>query len=374
MRPTLICLLLFFLLIQVYSQGEDLVFGQKYDISSSILQEERQIAVFTPENYQNSDEKYHVLYVLDGEWNFHFVASLTDKLASSGDIPKMIVVGIINNNRSKDLTPAGVNDNKDRYGGGELFLDFLTEELQPWVEKRFRTHPYKLLAGHSFGGLFTIYSMMQKPGAFQSYIALSPSLGRNDEQQVRIAKNFFKSENIFPKNLFLAVGNEGGLTYSSSKKFVDVLDAEVNGDFRYRFEHLKDENHISITTQGFIQGLRFVYEGIDPRKVGSLDDIFLIEEHYQFLSKRFGHEVQIPEEYYQKFVKEQLAERELDYALFILEKYQKDYADSPQLLLYYADVHLLQGNFEDAKAYYLKLKELGIEQEYIEQILAKMKI
>ncbi|MGW9687021.1 alpha/beta hydrolase [Flagellimonas sp. 2504JD1-5] len=373
MRQILIMVFIFMSSINMYSQGEDIVFGKKYNIASSVLNEQRQIAVFTPEDYQTSNERYQVLYVLDGEWNFHFVSSLVDKLVSSGDIPKMIVIGIANNNRSKDLTPAGANDNKDRFGGGELFLDFLTEELQPWVEGNFRTHPYKVLAGHSFGGLFTIYSMMRNPGTFQSYIALSPSLGRNNEQQVSIAKDFFKSENIFPQNLFLAVGNEGGLTYYSSKKFMEVLKTEVNGNFRYKFEILKDENHVSITTQGFINGLKFIHDGFNPERVEGLDDIFLIESHFQSLSKKFGYEIKIPEEFYQKFVKEQIAERELDYALFILEKYQKDYVDSPSLLLYFADVFLLKGNFEEAKAYYLKLKELGIENQYIKNILNQMK-
>ena len=256
---------------------------------------------------------------------------------------------------------------------GNSSYNFLTEELQPWVDENFRTRPYHVLAGHSFGGLFTIYSLMKSPGSFQSYIALSPSLGRNDEQQVRIAEEFFKSDNGFPESLYLAVGNEGGLTYYSTQKFAKVLNEEIDGSFRYRFEALKQENHSSITVQGFVNGLKFIYAGINPESVEGLDDIFLIEQHYQRASEKFGYQVKIPEEYYQKFVKEQIAERELDYALFILEKYQKDYPDSSNLISYYADVHLLKGNFEEAKAYYLKLKERGIENETIEKILDQMK-
>ena len=359
--------------LNAYSQSESIVFGQKYSIVSNILNEQIQVAVLTPENYHTSNEKCQVLYILDSEWNFHFVSSLVAKLASSGKIPKMIVIGITNNNRSKDLTPPGINDNKNRFGGGELFLKFLTEELQPWVDDNFRTHPFRILAGHSFGGLFTIYSIMKSPGAFQSYIALSPSLGRNDEQQVRIAEDFFKSDNILPKNLYIAVGNEGGLTYYSTKKLINILNTEVDNNFRYKFEELEKENHVSITTQGFINGIKFLYEDFNPESVEGLDDIFLIEEHFQLLSKRFGYEMKIPEEYYQKFVKEQIAERELDYALFILGKYQKDYSDSIDLISYYADVNLLKGNFEDAKAYYLKLKQLGVDNEHIENILDEIK-
>ncbi len=373
MRQILITIFTLISSIIGYAQSDNIEIGQKYNFESKILNEKRQIAVFIPENYQSSDEKYQVLYVLDGEWNFHFVSSLVDKLVNSGDIPKMIVVGVMNNNRSKDLTPPGINDNKNRFGGGESFLKFLTEELVPWVEGNFRTHPYKVLAGHSFGGLFTIYSIMQSPGAFQSYIALSPSLGRNDEQQVAIAKEFFKSENIFPKSLYVAVGNEGGLTYYSTKKFFDVLNTEVNSGFKYKFENLKEQNHVSITIQGFIDGLKFIFEGFNAERIEGLDDLFLIEKHYQSLSKRFGYRIKIPEEYYRKFVKEQIAERELDYALFILEKYKKDYAHSPSLVTYYGDVYLLKGDFKSAKVYYLKLKALGIDNEHIKNILNQIK-
>jgi len=363
----------FILSFSGYAQGEQIVIGQQFSIKSTILNEERKIAVYKPKNYDVSTEKYQVLYLLDSKWNFPFVSSLVDKLTASGDVPPMLVIGVVNNNRNKDLTPPGINDNKNRYGGGDLFLEFLTKELQPWVDEKFRTHPYKVLAGHSFGGLFTIYSMMQHPGAFQSYIALSPSLGRNSYQQVKIAGTFFKSENTFPKSLFITIGNEGGYTYNGSKKLADVLDTYAKDKFRFKFEELKEESHTSITTQGFIEGLQFVYANINPERMPGLDEIFLVEEHFKTLSKRFGYEVKVPEEYYKKFVKEQLAERELDYALFILEKYQNNYSKSPYLLRYYADVYLLKGEFDNAKKYYLKLKERGIENEYVDTILNQIK-
>lgn len=372
MRAILIAILTLLCSTNATAQGEDIVFGQKFSITSTVLNEQRQIAVFTPGNYQKSDDKYQVLYLLDGEWNFLFVSSLVDKLSSSGDVPPMLVVGVLNSNRNKDLTPPGINDDKRRYGGGERFLQFLTDELQPWVDNNYRTHPYKVLAGHSFGGLFTVYSSMQDPEAFNAYLALSPSLGRNNEQQIRNARDFFTSDKVLPQSLFIAVGNEGGLTYSSSKKFAKIIEERIHGEMRFRFSHLKAESHVSITTQGFIDGLKFIYDGINPDRVGSLEEIFQMEAHFQSLSERFGYRIAVPEEYYQRFVKEQIAERELDYALFILAKYQKEYPGSLHLLSFYTDVYLLQGDFEKAKKYYLQLKSAGVEEERIEIILDRL--
>ena len=373
MKQLLITFLAFGIFTPALAQSNSITSGEIKTIQSKILGEERALAIFTPEGYQGSSERFPVFYLLDGEWNFPYVAALVDKLANGGDIPKMIVVGIKNTNRNRDLTPPEANSNPNRFGGGEKFLNFLVQELQPWVSKNYRTHPYTILGGHSFGGLFTVYAMMEKPGSFQTYIALSPSLGRNDEKQLAIAKNFFNKDSILPKNLYLAVGNEGGATYLSTTKFAHIVEGERPLDFRFKFDHLRDETHSTIPVQGFLNGLRFVYEGINPEKIPELDEIFLIENHFKQLSERFGYEFPVPEFYFQKFVKEQIAERELDYALFILKKYEAVYPASPNLLIGYADTYLLKGDFKLARSYYEKVKQMGIEDESLNKLLKQLK-
>ncbi|MEO0341784.1 MAG: alpha/beta hydrolase-fold protein, partial [Bacteroidota bacterium] len=234
------------------AQAGTINFGRAYTITSSILQEQRQLMVYTPPDYADSKDSCHVLYLLDAEWNFHFVASTVDKLMASGMMPPSIVVGIVNTNRSRDLTPAGNNDNPRRFGGAASFLSFITEELQPWVGEHFRTYPFNILAGHSFGGLFTVFSMMEAPEAFQAYIALSPSLGRNSEQQVKRAASFFEAKDPLSKSLYLAIGDEQGYTKLSTEKLDQVVQGSKPMSFRYKFDMLEDENHASITSIGFL--------------------------------------------------------------------------------------------------------------------------
>lgn len=373
MKKTLITLLAFGIFTAGLAQNNPRVVGEIKILQSEILDEEREIVVFTPQNYQTSNEKFPVFYLLDGEWNFHFVSSLVDKLADGGDVPKMIVVGINNTNRNRDLTPPEENSNPNSFGGGKKFLNFIIQELQPWIDQNYRTHPYSILGGHSFGGLFTVYAMMEEPGFFQSYIALSPSLGRNNEKQLASAKNFFNKKNTMPKDLYLAVGNEGGFTYLSTAKFANSVERSVYGDFRFKFDHLKEETHTTIPVQGFLNGLRFIYAETNPEKIPELNEIFLIENHFKQLSERYGYEFQIPEFYYQKFMKEQLAERELDYALFILKRYEAEYPNSPNLFMGYADTYLLKGDFKMARSYYEKLKQLGVEDESLDRLLDQIK-
>lgn len=369
MKKSIVLLPLFLVHFLLYAQQQSVIIGTQISIPSQILGEDRVLAIATPENYHKGKEKYPVLYLLDAEWHFHYVAGLVKQLSNSGDILPMIVVGIVNTNRNRDLTPAGKNDNLEKWGGAKPFLDFIKNELQPYIQENYRTQPYKILAGHSFGGLFSVYAMMEQPNLFQSYIALSPSLGRNNEQQLEVAKTFFERDDNLPKDLFVAVGNEGGFTYLGAEKLTDLVAKNARGKFRYQFQHLDKEDHTSITITGFLHGLRYIFAGVNPEKRPELDDIFLIERHFDDLTTRFGYDFRVPAYYYQKFVAEQIGLRELDYALFILKKYAEKYPEAIKMLQGYADVHLLMGNFSEAKKYYQQLVKLDVENEQYTKIL-----
>lgn len=346
----------------------------EFTLDSKVLKEQRKILVFTPEDYdQNQDQHYQVAYVLDGEWHFHYLASLIDKLQASGTIPKMIVIGIVNTQRSKDLTPAGSHDNP-RFGGAKAFLSFITEELQPWVNQKYRTYPYNVLMGHSFGGLFTVYAAMEEPKAFQGYIALSPSLGRNSEQQVHRAQEHFSDAARSTRSSFfyMAVGNEGGYTKLSSQKLHNILKQAQPKYLHHTFEILPGENHESITATGFLNGLRFGYQSYYQGHSPDLDELFLVEDHYSMLSDQYGYTLKVPESFYQKFAQEQLGWRELDYAQYILEQYQQHYPQSLTYLRIAADVHLLKGEFEEAKANYIKLQQAGVDDPNLTIILKRL--
>ena len=246
---------LWFAVSLVFAQSPALTIGQEYAIASKVLGEERPFWVYVPE--EAAQQPCPVLYLLDGEWNFHYTTGLIRQMISSGDIPPLYVVGIINTNRSRDLTPAGPDGSSNaRFGGAESFLRFLTEELHPFIDSKYSLQAYSLLAGHSFGGLFTIYSMMKNPSFFQGYIVLSPSLGRNNEQQVQIAKTHFKRTDLPRQQLFLAIGNEGGYTQLSSEKLKRVLEGSQGDKLTWRYRHWPNENHVSVTIPGLRAGLQ----------------------------------------------------------------------------------------------------------------------
>jgi tetratricopeptide (TPR) repeat protein len=94
-----------------------------------------------------------------------------DFLVNNNRMPPMIVVGIANTDRTRPLTPTHADfKNPDgsvnalpTSGGADRFLDFIQTELMSEIEKRYRTAPYRIFAGHSLGGLLAIHTLITRP-------------------------------------------------------------------------------------------------------------------------------------------------------------------------------------------------------------------
>ena len=149
------------------------------------MNERRPLFISKPAGYEQGTERYPVLYLLDGETHFHHATGIARFLAESGRIPALLVVGVASTNRNRDLTPPSQAGNDLRFspggGGADAFLRFLSEELIPYVEANYRTRSYRILVGHSFGGLFAVYALTTRPRVFNAYIAISPSLHWNNQ-------------------------------------------------------------------------------------------------------------------------------------------------------------------------------------------------
>src|SRR4051794_13921298 len=150
---------------------------KRFVIHSAVLNEDRLVLVRTPAGYETNKLSYPVLYMTDGDAHMGHTASTIEFLTRNGRIPDLIVVGITNTDRTRDLTPAkSTNKNAagelqfPTSGGADNFLKFIETELIQQIEKQYRVQPYRILAGHSLGGLFAIHSMISRPGLFNSYV------------------------------------------------------------------------------------------------------------------------------------------------------------------------------------------------------------
>jgi pimeloyl-ACP methyl ester carboxylesterase len=211
-------------------------------------------------------------------------------------VPEPIVVGVLNVDRTLDMTPSVEPlDLSTPTGGAVRFRAFLTDELAPFVRSRFRTAPYSILAGHSYAGLFTVDTLVRAPASFDSYIAMDPSLWWNDGEVVA------QLEEAFPelpdgRSLFLATGDlseDPGLQ-EAVDRLASLLDRVGPAGLRWRFASFPDEDHGSMPHRAFYAGLEFLFQGWRPDHLAREGDVEGIVIHYADLSARLGFEVPPP--------------------------------------------------------------------------------
>jgi len=140
-------------------------FGHQYQIQSKILEEERQLLIYVPEEYKKSVEKFPVVYILEGNIHYKHATISIEKIQKSGWMPPSIIVAITDNK--------GTNT-RDYGAGSNPFLRFINQEVQPFVANNFRVNGYKTLFGHAKSGTFVLETFIKNPDEFDSYIAANP--------------------------------------------------------------------------------------------------------------------------------------------------------------------------------------------------------
>ena len=265
----LLCTLIFFTTQVASAQSKYIIeIGEVDSLYSEILKESRELYVQMPDSYDpDSKRKYPVLYLLDG-------ASLMDAASTvysyywGGFMPEMIIVGISNReNRDRDLLESSAG-----------FTNFLEKELIPYIENKYPVTTYRTLIGHSFGGLFTINTLLNKTDLFDNYLAIDPSLDRNNQELVRLAKDAFVSRSFKGKSLFISLGgqlhmqdyditienvmndtSESTLFARSNIEFTRLAEANPQNDLNIMWKYYPQDLHGTVPLPSIMDGLIFLF-------------------------------------------------------------------------------------------------------------------
>lgn len=255
--------------------------GERITLQSEVMGESREILVRVPWDYERAKRRYPVLYVLDGTMQFAHAASTVEFLARDGRIPEMIVVGIpAMQARGRDLIPPRKDDPEapvDGYGApihrAADFLRFLADELVPWVDTHYRTEPFRILNGHSYGGLFNFYSLLERPEVFKAHVATSPSLWFNQQswlEQVQARIGAVPGKHW----LYFSWGDQESPIQVPSQKLVDWMrDREAHQPFAnlaWKAQYYPGEGHGTTPLKTLYDGLAWVFKDW-PRPLGDVD-------------------------------------------------------------------------------------------------------
>jgi len=257
------------------------VLGVIDEIESRQLNEKRMVNIYLPEGYNKDDTtRYPVVYLLDGSADEDFIHVVGlfqfDSFSWIKRVPRSIIVGIANTDRLRDFTyPTSIQDEKEHYptsGHSDKFIAFIEKELQPFVEKKYKTSSTKTLIGESLGGLLATEILLKKPILFSKYIIVSPSLWWNDGSLLKLNSDLLQESFSQPTGIYIGVGKEG-LTPTKIPHVMEVdanLLAEKIRNTKSKavtvyFDYLPQEDHATVMHQAIYNALKLLYcEPVKP--------------------------------------------------------------------------------------------------------------
>lgn len=312
--------------------------GVEKTLDSDRLGHVRRVFVSLPSDYAKGEERYPVLYLLDGDRLFESTAAAARFLASAGAIPPLIVVGVANDvDRGYYLTPP-FDRWLSRSGGADEFLGFLETELIPWVDSEYRTAPHRTLAGSSFGGIFVLHALYSKPDLFHAYLAASPSLHMGEGSLVDAAASRLDRGLPSSRFLFLSLADErnelvwGQEMRTHFDRLVELLNyRHRSAGLRFEARQYPDETHSTVKLRAFSDGLRSLFWQWPIPEFRSRRGLSGLEEHFRELSKELGFELGIPVVAFVDLGSRALDRDEADQAVELFRLATERFAESPIL-------------------------------------------
>ncbi len=383
----ILCFIAFFAKAQSINT---ITIGEKITIFSKVLNENRKIWVYTPKitSYEIiTSKKYPVLYVLDGEAHFFSTVGIVQQLSQAngnGILPEMIVVAIENTNRLRDFTPT--MKKSDYEYKPNSFVKFLSDELVPYIDANYSTSPYKLLVGHSLGGLTVIDILTNFPNLFNSYIAIEPSMWYKDELYLKNTITQLQNKSLKGKKLFIGIANTMPKGSQLSKvrkdksnetqhirsilKLDDFLKANKTG-LQYAQKFYESENHNSVSLLSEYDGLRFIFDyfPFQATEKDFADTTSLIAKklktHYDKISSEMGYKIAAPESFINYLGYDALGKKNFEKAKALFELNMESYPDSNNAYVALGDYYISKKDTSSAIENYKKAlvakKDLAIE-------------
>ncbi len=316
---TCICFIaiLFFSFGARAQQNNPFISGFEKIMPSLILGSQRTVWIHIPNsnagNQHTSKEHYPVIYLLDGDANFNSMVSITEFMSNAGLCPPMIVVGVLHPARMTDLTFGTDKETPGITGRGEKFMLYVEKELMPYIDSNYPTASYKIIIGHSVGGLTVVNTLVHHPNLFNAYVSLDGALWWNDQQIVKEAKMILANKDFKGKTLFMALANrmekgmdtlkvqkdttEGTELIRSNLEFIKDVFKNKSNQLRFKHVFYENDDHSSVRLIGEYDALRFIFDYYKLQIYNSeLEDPnfkldSLLVTHYNNVSDQIGYRI-----------------------------------------------------------------------------------
>lgn len=237
--------------------------GDTFAIDSQVLGEKRTINVYLPPDYAKGGS-FPVLYMPDGGMaeDFPHVVGAVDVSIKNAVIPPMIVVGVENTERRRDLVAITTTPEEQKAaphaGGADNFRRFFREELKPYIAAHYRTTAESGLIGESLAGLFVIETFLLEPSLFDNYIAVDPSLQWNDGALLQTANARIVDFTGTPKRLYFTTGDYPDMVKNGAALASSLRILAPRG-LTWTYEPMPSEHHNTIFGVMAVRGIRTLF-------------------------------------------------------------------------------------------------------------------
>jgi|GEM_PF-171098 len=191
---------------------------------------DRELTLYLPPSYHESDRCYPVAYVQDGGDSFMDCLNYLEHLFKDGRLGELILVGIATDNRNDEYTPWPAKpllEGSPPFGGrGREYVDEVADRIKPYIDERYRTRPepeHTGIVGASFGGLISMFAGYWRPDTFGRIGMLSASLWYEGVME------FIRGHEKLPPGLrvYMSVGQYEGAYKQGIQKFMTTSNLEA---------------------------------------------------------------------------------------------------------------------------------------------------
>ena len=259
MKNTLFTIVVFISII-TYNYAQINV-GKNFTIKSKILNQDREIQVYLPENYYSSDEKCPIIYVFDSQKYFLNAVTYQLNLRFVEETPGFIVVGIKTKNSERRKL-----FNKE----SSLFSDYLEKELLPYIDKTYRTLPSeRVYFGWQRAAAFGIELLASKPYLFKGYFIASPTF-LSPKRVANVGEMLDKST-FLNKYLYFTLGDVETWSLDNTNSLAALLKKKAKSKLKWKYDLFDNENHYSTTIVTMNNGLKTFFKDYPPIRYYSID-------------------------------------------------------------------------------------------------------
>ncbi len=266
-------------------------FAQKVDgkIQSEKLNDERTFSVITPATYENNPtKKYPVLVLLDGEYLADPFSGILKYGNYWDDLPEMIIVAVNQNYRETRFNDSKFGEDGLPAESGAKFFEFIGFELVPYIEQKYRTLPFRIIAGHDTTAGFLNFYLFKDEPIFNAFISLSPEMA--PLMVDRIAARLSKIEK--PVFYYQATSKADLEEIQENTKKLDDLVKEIkNPNVIYRYDVFQNTSHYSLVAEAIPSAYYFIFNGYQPiSKLEFNEKILKLESGYaQYLIDKYNY-------------------------------------------------------------------------------------